>query len=470
LKPNVLVISIDSLRNDMCLGSNKTSHTPNLDSLIRNGTFFTQAITCASSTIPSFSSIVTGLYPFACVGKKDKIVRINENVETFVKQFENFGYNCHTFIPEVLYQGGLDKIFLGNLEKFSSFSFLNDGVGDKIIGKLTKELEEPWIYTIHLFDLHGKVTLDGTGGFQKFNNEKFGKNNYEKVFSAMDEWIGKIISKINLENTLVIVTADHGSPAADFDDVKDEEGQQFSKSIEYEPGTLFKIGKKIAKKFPNLLESQREKISKSYVKKRDKIIDSKRKEKLKSIRTKNLSPFEERILKNTVTSTPNIFEEICKVPLLFCGLNIPKGEIISQQIQTLDIFPTIAEIISMSLTHSLTHSRSLLALINGENIKEKPAYIETVTNSESDDVIGIRTPNFKYFRNSIDSKKNVHLYNLQNDPKEEKNICLNNLEKILEMEKIIDMVRKENLPKQLAELTDDEASMVEDELRKLGYI
>mgnify|MGYP001249956543 CR=1 FL=1 len=470
MKPNILVLSIDSLRNDMCFGQNKTSFTPNLDSLISKGTFFTHAIACSSSTIPSFSSIFTGLYPFACVGKKDKIVRINENVETFVKQFKNFGYNCHTFIPEVLNQGGIDKIFPGNLEKFDSFSTLNDGVGDKIIGKLTKELEEPWMYTIHLFDLHGKVTLDRSGDFQKFNDEKFGKNNYEKVFSAMDEWIGKIISKINLENTLVIVTADHGSPAADFDDEKENESQKFIKSVKYEPGTVFKIGKKIAVKFPNLLKLQRKKISKLYVKKRDKIVDTKRKEKLESIQTKNLSPFEERILKNTVTTIPNVFEETCRVPLLFCGLNIPNGKIISQQIQTLDIFPTVAEIISMSLTNSLTHSRSLLTLINGKKIEEKPAYMETVTNTETDDVIGIRVSNFKYFRNSIDPKKNIHLYDLQNDPKEEENLYQNYPEKILEMEKIIDEIRKENLPKQLSELTDDEVNTVENELRKLGYI
>jgi len=454
----------------MCVGQNKTSFTPNLDSLIDKGTFFSQAITCASSTIPSFSSIFTGLYPFACVGKIDKIVRINEKTESFVKQFKNFGYNCYSFVPEILSQGGFEKIFPGNLEKFDSSSFLNEGIGDKMINKLSKELETPWIYTIHLFDLHGKVTLDRIGNYQKFGNKKFGKNNYEKVFSAIDEWIGKIISKIDLENTLVVLTADHGSPAADFDDVKDKEGEKFSKSIEYEPSTLFKIGRKIAKKFPNLLEKQRGKISKTHIKKRNEILDSKRKEKLKLIQTKNLSPFEERILKNTVTSIPNVYEETCKVPLLFCGLNIPNQKIVSQQIQTLDIFPTIAEIISMPISDPLLHSRSLFPLIKGEKLEEKPAYIETVTNTESDDIIGIRTSNFKYFRNSLEPKKNIHLYDLKTDPKEEQNLYQKYPKKVLEMEEIINKIRKDDLPKQLSNLTDDESNTIKNELRKLGYI
>ena len=35
MKPNILFISIGSLRNDRCFGKNRNAKTPNLDSLIK---------------------------------------------------------------------------------------------------------------------------------------------------------------------------------------------------------------------------------------------------------------------------------------------------------------------------------------------------------------------------------------------------------------------------------------------------
>ena len=54
LKPNIFFLVIDSLRQDKCLGKSKTSVTPTLDKLIRNGIFFNQNISTAPITVPSF--------------------------------------------------------------------------------------------------------------------------------------------------------------------------------------------------------------------------------------------------------------------------------------------------------------------------------------------------------------------------------------------------------------------------------
>ena len=37
MKPNVLLLTIDSLRADKVFGNTKTSLTPNIDNLIKNG-------------------------------------------------------------------------------------------------------------------------------------------------------------------------------------------------------------------------------------------------------------------------------------------------------------------------------------------------------------------------------------------------------------------------------------------------
>ena len=66
-KPNILFIVLDGLSSEKFFGNTKTSKTPNLDSFIDKGIYFTQAICSAPSTIPSVSSILTSLYPFECL-------------------------------------------------------------------------------------------------------------------------------------------------------------------------------------------------------------------------------------------------------------------------------------------------------------------------------------------------------------------------------------------------------------------
>ena len=43
-KPNIVLIVIDSLRFDKCHGNEKSSFTPNIDMLIKNGTYFQETI------------------------------------------------------------------------------------------------------------------------------------------------------------------------------------------------------------------------------------------------------------------------------------------------------------------------------------------------------------------------------------------------------------------------------------------
>ena len=74
MKPNILFLVIDSLRSDKCHGSDKTSITPNIDSLISQGMYFTQAISSVASTAASIGSMFTGMFPF-------KIGMSNDNYE-----------------------------------------------------------------------------------------------------------------------------------------------------------------------------------------------------------------------------------------------------------------------------------------------------------------------------------------------------------------------------------------------------
>ena len=51
MRPNILFFLVDGLRADQCFGKDKTSFTPNIDSLIQNGMYFTSAFTPVAGTI-----------------------------------------------------------------------------------------------------------------------------------------------------------------------------------------------------------------------------------------------------------------------------------------------------------------------------------------------------------------------------------------------------------------------------------
>ena len=136
MKPNILFIVIDSLRADKCHGDKKTSVTPNIDSLIKNGTYFSKAITHGQSTIPCMSSILTGLYPFESMSQNEDIFVINPTVETYIENLEKFGYYTHATVQESLSHMGLSQVFKNNFEMYPVTLKTWTGLGQQIIYKI----------------------------------------------------------------------------------------------------------------------------------------------------------------------------------------------------------------------------------------------------------------------------------------------------------------------------------------------
>ena len=63
------------------------------------------------------------------------------------------------------------------------------------------------------------------------------------------------------------------------------------------------------------------------------------------------------------------------------------------------------------------HGRNLLPFSQKSNGEESAIYLHTIPYEKTspDDKVGIRTQNYKYFRNSRDSGIDVNLYDLKND-------------------------------------------------------
>ncbi len=451
MKPNILFIILDSLRADKFFGNKKTSVTPNLDLLIKQSTYFEKTISTADSTLLAITSIFTSLYPFKTGIRSDRFNKLDKNIVTYFKILKDSGYHLYTHQPTVTKTIGLMPEFENSDSTYDYHFDLDSGLGEKILQTLKNITKEPWFYYIHANDLHFPINPPSN-----FHDDKFGESNYEKMVSSIDGWIGKIMAEVNLENTIVILTADHG---VFIQSVMTDMG-----IISFEPDAEKQLRTtRIAKKIPGFLNPVKKKIF-------TKMEEMKKGEKIAKIEKMNLKPHQKRALlwqRGDVDKV--LLDENVHVPLLIMGLSTPKNKIISQQVRHVDIFPTIAEIIGVDFKID-TDGVSVLPLIKGESMKEVPAYMESTPfiQKKANEVIGIRTSDFKYFRDREDSKKRIHLFDLKNDPLEENNIAKKEVNTVLEMEGILSNLIQ-NKSKDSTEFSEEETKLIEEELKKLGY-
>jgi len=452
MKPNILFLVIDSLRADKCYGREKTSITPNIDSLISDGTYFTQAFSSAAATALAVSSLLTGLYPFHTGMGGKTYDKLDSKISNYVKILKDNGYHTFSSAPQIAADFGLTYDFENNDSSYDNYFSLFAGLGDQIIEKFSSnKLSEPWFFYIHLFDLHTPVVVPNG-----FTDKKFGTSQYEKMVSAIDSWIGELLKKINREQTLIILTADHGEYIPVI--------KQGDKIVNLEPGAtetnLWKMGNKvpknlypIKKRFGSLLRKARTKSKSS------KISDL------------SLTPYQKRmLLESRMGSGHRMYDELIHVPLIFSGYNVQKNLKITQQVRHVDVFPTAFSIISM-IDKSEKDGISLFPLFSDNKMDELPACIESPPSiyGKSKKSIGIRTNNYKYIRDIDNAGEILELYNLEDDPLEENNIANSNKKIVEKMENLLSQYRKKTYIKEKEPINPEELKRIEEKLKKLGY-
>ena len=473
MKPNILFLLVDSLRQDKCYGKNKTSITPNLDFIINQGTFFSQTISPSSITIPSLSSIFSGLYSYECTTLDHELFNMDPRIHTFIDDLNNSGYSTGAIIPESINHTNLIQSF-SNVELFDSFGTLYDGVGEQIISKINNFKNSPWFLYVHLEDLHGNAIFHLQDGPKEFENKKFGKNQYDKMLSAVDVWLGKILKTLDISNTIFIITADHGSTSADFTDLMQKFSVDNEKKRDQENDFLFNSGHKLMNKLPDQFSPFKKKIANIYKNIKTKKVENSILPKLNEIESLKLTNYQKRLLKKSVVYPRDCYDENFRPSLIFYGTNIPKNKIIHNQIGSIDIFPTIFDLIEISIANNI-RGKSMLNLLNNESYIERALMLDGASSeseSKISNTIGIRTSKFKYFRDRFDNSKNIHLFDIQNDPLEENNIFENNLDIINSMEMELQKINPSNnfSFKKLDQLSNNDEQKAKDILKKLGYI
>ena len=418
MKPNIFFLIVDSFRADKISGSENNSIIPNLDYIKKNGVFFDHAISSSDGTMLAYAGLFSSKHPFKTGMRSAKLTRLCNTISYF-EVLKNYDYNLYGCLPKLSASFEIIPEFENNDESFLDlFPDTSSKAGEIILKKLEGNMKEPWCFLVHVTNMHFPVKKP-----KGFEDEKFGSNNYEKQVSAIDAWIGKVLKKIDLEKTLVVITGDHGSY------IQSLKNKSLEIDFQDNPNLQNNIAK-VSRKIPKFAEPLKLKLFLM----RERVNQKRKRNKIQKL---NLKPHETRGLLDQRGNTDRfLFDEKIRVPLFMIGSKINQCISISKQVRLIDVFPTICEIVGIPKWEEKVDGISLYPLLENKKMDDLIAYIESTPGVviETNNVIGIRTDKYKYFRNRNDANLDIHLFDLENDPFEDDNIAKESKEIVESME------------------------------------
>ena len=264
-RPNVVLISVDSLRADHlgCYGYPRLT-SPNLDRIAREGALFENAIAESSWTLPTHVSMLTGLSS-SVHGVELDFRRLAEEVPTLVSRLREAGYQTKGIYSgpylhplfgfgrgfdeyegvygdadglgaEIAAAAGADDRRRAN--RLSHRTVTSPAVTERAIEYLRRGRDKPFFLFLHYFDVHydyrppesawRRFDPDYDG---KLSSDNFLRNSrihpkmdprelehlialYDGEIFFTDEHIGYLLDALDeaglAGETLVVATADHG--------------------------------------------------------------------------------------------------------------------------------------------------------------------------------------------------------------------------------------------------------------------
>ena len=371
--PNVLIISIESLRWDhLGIAGYSRPVSPNIDALASHGVYFRHAYAQSSWTRPSVASTFTSTYQSTHqvygepkdgrnrkanrkVGDKS---RIPDPFVTLAESFDRRGYRCvgWTGNPQLWEGFGFGRGF----DQYQA-----SGISDReALAKLEQVIrsaeETPFFAFVHFvaahqpyrpqrpfqfYDEHPQGTAITPENYKDIQQGRIVLSEadlahnialYDGAIQQVDTHVGAIVATLDeagvAEETILIVMADHGEEFLDH---------------------------------------------------------------------------------GSVTHGHTLYDELIRVPLILAGPGIAEDVTIDAPVQNIDLFPTLLQIALNEEAPDL-QGNSLAPLLGGNPVAEpRPVF------SESGDLHSVRDGNWKYI---FDSKSDAReLYDLATDPYEREN-------------------------------------------------
>jgi arylsulfatase A-like enzyme len=442
---NLLMIVIDCARTEKTLidfpkaspGTRRSASLPFLDSLREKGTTWTNMSAVSSTTTPNFASFFTGLLPIEHGIKEHSRHSLRRDVVYLPEILKQQGYNTYSemtgpLIPEAGLDRGFDLYRCRERDEY-----LHQGFSD-YLRRFMPEMKEPWFFCLHLWEAHTPYQNPAP-----FNDPKYGNTPYDRALSLVDAELGELFEELDLQNTALVVTSDHGERLPEDYVVNAENNgrdwqviaarrhfvQQYRGAFEYDAWFDF-------------------------------VRDA-------------LGEIDARIYAHCVVGHGfHLTEDLIRVPLVIVDPErCTPGAVIQAQRSQKDLFHTLLDLAGASceageapagdslLDHGGSEKIYVEANGSGGRKYESRCYLR-----------GARTDRWKYWRVEGASREHRVLWDLKFDPRETRNVIAAHPEAAADLDAFVDQCLARRWDASPETLDSEDAARIEAKMRELGYL
>ena len=368
--PNVILISIDTLRSDHlgCYGHDRPT-SPNIDRLAAAGTLFENAFSPTAWTLPGHASMFSGLAPRRH-GATIARTAIREDVPLLAEILAARGYSTAAVVNAPFMQAkfGFDRGF----ESFRYIPKLEVARHQQaVLEALRGESERPFFHFLHYMSVHDPYTPEEP--YNRFVGE------YEQPIGVDGERLLKLWRAM-----------DRGEATLNDDEVR------FLNDL-YAGGVL-----SVDARIGELLDALQElELAESTI----------------VILTSDHG--EEFMEHGSIVHTKTLYDELLEVPLILRGPGVPEGSRVQSMAALIDILPTVLGLGGFDIPEGLD-GIDLAPLWRDDAVPERLLEIETSWIDGTRAKRGIRTPTRKLIVNVESDGR--EFYDLVDDPGETTNL------------------------------------------------
>ena len=218
---NVLMITLDTTRADHLPMYGYTQvKTPNLDALAKESYVFEDAIAHVPLTLPSHTSMLTGLLPISHGIRDNAGFFLDQKITTLPEIMKSNGYTTSAFVSAFVLDSrwklnqGFDFYYDNfNLEEFKQMNPQDaqrpaEETTTEALHWLEANANKRFFSWVHYYDPHDPYTPP-----DPFKTE-YADRPYDGEIAYVDVSVGKLLNKLKAlgqkDRTIVVITGDHG--------------------------------------------------------------------------------------------------------------------------------------------------------------------------------------------------------------------------------------------------------------------
>jgi arylsulfatase A-like enzyme len=215
-RPDILLVTLDTTRADIlgCYGGDPTT-SPNLDRIAARSHLFERCEASVPQTMPSHTTLFSGLHPFNHGVRKNLAVMVGPEVPLLAEELDEMGYATGAFVSSFVVDGrfgfarGFDHFDAPDTRP-SAGNSMERRAGDTVRAAVewTAEQPSPWFAWVHLFDPHAPYEPP-----PPFSG-RFADRPYAGEVAYTDNEVGRLVGSLvaagRFDETLVIIAGDHG--------------------------------------------------------------------------------------------------------------------------------------------------------------------------------------------------------------------------------------------------------------------